>query len=201
MDRKLLWVGLGAFALIGLVALFIILLPGSNQLRGSVIDPPLPAADFHLTEQDGSEFQLSDYRGKVVLLFFGYASCPDVCPATMAILKQARAELKPKDADRVQVVFITVDPNRDTPEVIQEYVSRFDPSFIGLSGTEDELSAVWSAYGVFRELGPLTANGNYEVTHTARVYVVDADGNFSLSFPFGVTVDDVANDLKILLRK
>lgn len=200
MDRRLLWVGVGALFLIGFVTLYLVLFSSFNQLRGSVIEPPVPAAEIALTDQNGRPFRLSDYRGEVVLLFFGYAACPDVCPATLAVLKQARAQLKPEQADRVQVVFITVDPNRDTPALIQEYVSRFDPNFLGLSGTEEELATVWTAYGVFRELGTPNANGFYEVSHTARVYVVDARGNLSLSFPFGATVEDVTHDLKILLK-
>ncbi len=201
MDRRLLWVGVGALFLIGFVTLYLVLFSSFNQLRGSVIEPPVPAAEIALTDQNGRPFRLSDYRGEVVLLFFGYAACPDVCPATLAVLKQARAQLKPEQADRVQVVFITVDPNRDTPALIQEYVSRFDPNFLGLSGTEEELATVWTAYGVFRELGTPNANGFYEVSHTARVYVVDARGNLSLSFPFGATVEDVTHDLKILLTR
>jgi protein SCO1/2 len=200
MDRKLLWVGVGVLLLIAITALVIFIVAQPHQLRGSVIEPALPAAQINLTDQQGQPFHLSDYRGKVVLLFFGYASCPDVCPATMAVLKQARAQLTQSQADRVQVVFITVDPNRDTPQAIQDYVTRFDPTFIGLSGSEADLTPVWQAYGVFRDLGTPNANGFYEVSHTARVYVVDTLGNLSLSFPFGATVDDVTNDLKILLK-
>lgn len=200
MDKKTLWVGLGVLVLVLLATVIVFFTSQNNQLRGSVIDPPLPAAEISLTDQNGQPFRLSDYRGKVVLLFFGYTYCPDVCPATMAELRAARAMLKPEQAERVQVVFITVDPNRDTPDSIQEYVSRFDPTFLGLSGTEDELSAVWQAYGVFRELGTPNAQGNYEVSHTARVYVVDVNGNLSLSFAFGTPPADVANDLLILLK-
>ena len=200
MDRRLLWVGVGVLLLIGFMALFIVLSPGFNQLRGSVIEPPMPAAEIELTDQNGNPFRLTDHRGQVVLLFFGYAACPDVCPATMAVLKQARAQLSASQAERVQVVFITVDPDRDTSDLIQEYVARFDPTFIGLSGSEADLTPVWQAYGVFRELGTPTASGFYEVSHTARVYVVDAQGNLSLSFPFGATIEDVAHDLKILLK-
>ena len=119
MDRRLLWVGVGVLFLIGFAALFIVLSPGFNRLRGSTYYPAFHVAEIELTDQNGAPFHLSDYRGKVVLLFFGYAACPDVCPATMAVLKQARAQLTPSQADRVQVVFITVDPNRDTPELIQ----------------------------------------------------------------------------------
>ena len=200
MDKKILWVGLGALALIVLVALVVVIASQNNHLRGSVIDPPLPASEIVLTDQNGQPFRLSEYRGKVVLLFFGYTYCPDVCPATMAELRAARAMLKPEQAARVQVVFITVDPARDTPEAIQEYVTRFDPTFIGLSGSERELSRVWADYGVFRELGIPNESGNYEVSHTARVYVVDVNGNLSLSFAFGASPEDVANDLRILLK-
>ena len=200
MDRKIFWVGLGALLLITLVALVTFTFAQNNRLRGSVIEPALPAAEISLTDQNGQPFRLADYRGKVVLLFFGYTYCPDVCPATMAELRAARSLLKPEQAARVQVVFITVDPGRDTPESIQEYVARFDPTFLGLSGTEDELSLVWKAYGVFRELGTPNAQGNYEVSHTARVYVVDVNGNLSLSFAFGTPPEDVANDLRILLK-
>lgn len=199
MDKKTLWVGLGALGLVLFATVIVFFTSQNKQLRGSVIDPPLPAAEISLTDQNGNPFRLSDYRGKVVLLFFGYTYCPDVCPATMAELRAARALLKPEQADRVQVVFITVDPGRDTPASIQEYVSRFDPTFLGLSGTEDQLSAVWQAYGVFREIEQTDAGG-YLVAHTSRVYVVDVNGNLSLSFAFGTPPNDVANDLRILLK-
>ncbi|MBV6395806.1 MAG: hypothetical protein HFACDABA_01388 [Anaerolineales bacterium] len=200
MDRKILLVGLGTLALVILATAAAYFTSQNSQLRGSVIAPPLPASEILLTDQNGNPFRLSDYRGRVVLLFFGYTYCPDVCPATMAELRAARAMLKPEQAARVQVVFITVDPARDTPASIQEYVARFDPTFLGLSGTEQELSKVWQAYGVFRELGAPTASGNYEVSHTARVYAVDVNGDLSLSFAFGTPPTDIANDLKILLK-
>lgn len=199
MDKKTLWVGLGVLTIVLLATVIVFFTSQDNQLRGSVIDPPLPAADIPLTDQNGNTFRLADYQGKVVLLFFGYTYCPDVCPATMAELRAARALLKPEQAERVQVVFITVDPDRDTPASIQEYVSRFDPTFLGLSGTEEQLSAVWQAYGVFREI-EVTDAGGYLVAHTSRVYVVDVNGDLSLSFAFGTPPADVANDLRILLK-
>lgn len=201
MDRKAFWVGVGALFVVGLGVLVALVISQNNRLRGSVIEPALPAPEIQLLDQDGEPFRLADYRGKVVLLFFGYASCPDVCPATMAELRSARSMLKPSESERVQVVFITVDPQRDMPQLIQDYVARFDPTFIGLSGTEDELSAVWQAYGVFRELGKPNVNGFYEVSHTARVYAVDALGNLRLSFAFGTSPEDVTKDLRILLKE
>ena len=200
MDKKILWVGLGAMFLVTLATVIVFFTSQNNRLRGSVIDPPMPAAEIALTDQNGQPFRLADYRGKVVLLFFGYTYCPDVCPATMAELRAARAMLKPEDAARVQVVFITVDPARDTAASIQEYVSRFDPAFLGLSGTEAELSAGWQAYGVFREIEQSDSVAGYLVAHTSRVYVVDVNGNLSLSFAFGTPPADVANDLRILLK-
>jgi protein SCO1/2 len=200
MDRKLFWVGVGVLAAIGVTALLVVLFSGTNQLSGSVIDPPSPASEIALNDLDGTPFHLADYRGKVVLLFFGYTYCPDVCPATMAELRAARALLNASQAERVQVVFITVDPARDTPQAIQEYVSRYDPTFIGLSGTPEQLSLVWKAYGVFVDYSTPNALGYYDVSHTARVYVVDMNGNLRMSYPFGTAPEDVANDLRILLK-
>ena len=200
MDKKILWVGLGAMFLVALATVVVFFTSQNNRLRGSVIEPAMPAAEISLTDQNGQPFRLADHRGKVVLLFFGYTYCPDVCPATLAELRAARTLLKPEDAARVQVVFITVDPARDTAASIQEYVSRFDPTFLGLSGTEAELSAVWQAYGVFREIEQSDSVAGYLVAHTSRVYVVDVNGNLSLSFAFGTPPADVANDLRILLK-
>ena len=200
MDKKILWVGLGAMFLVALATVVVFFTSQNNRLRGSVIEPAMPAAEISLTDQNGQPFRLADHRGKVVLLFFGYTYCPDVCPATLAELRAARTLLKPEDAARVQVVFITVDPARDTAASIQEYVARFDATFLGLSGTETELSTVWQAYGVFREIEQTDSVAGYLVAHTSRVYVVDVNGNLSLSFAFGTPPADVANDLRILLK-
>jgi protein SCO1 len=102
-----------------------------------------------LTDADGGIYRLSENRGKITLLFFGYTYCPDICPATLAEMKLAVDQLK-DDAGEVQVVFISVDPGRDTSESMQEYAERFNPAFIGLSGTLEELEPIWSGYGVFR---------------------------------------------------
>lgn len=129
---------------------------------------PAPAADFTLTDQDGRPFRLSDQRGNVVLLFFGYTNCPDVCPTTLAIWKQVQRALSP-DADRVRFVFITVDPERDTAERIKDHLAIFSPDFIGLSGTPDELSAIYQAYGIYHEKGEAQGSAaGYLVTHRPR---------------------------------
>ncbi|MBM3123585.1 MAG: SCO family protein [Chloroflexi bacterium] len=199
MERRAIWVGAAGIIVIGLAALMTVLFTAPKTFRGSIIEPSSPAPEIPLTTHSGEIFRVSDHRGSVLLLFFGYTSCPDICPATMAELKQARALLRTEEAERVQVVFITVDPQRDTPDAIQEYVERFDPTFLGLSGSQAELSRVWQAYGVYREEGEPNMNGWYEVSHTARVYAIDPQGALRLSFAFGTFPEDVANDIRILL--
>lgn len=202
MDRKTLLVGIGSFLLIGIVAAGTVFFAQSAGFRGTYFTEPYPpAAEFSLERSDGTSFQLSQMRGRVVLLFFGYTSCPDICPTTLAELNQAMGKLRESEADRVQVVFVTVDPERDTPERTQEYVNHFNPGFIGLSGTEEQLAKVWSDYGVFREIVEGTSALGYIVNHTARVTLVDGNGNMRISFGFDTPVDDIVHDLKLILRE
>ena len=201
MDRKTLMVGIGSFLLIGIVATWTILFGKPANFRGTTYAEPYPpASDFVLTRADGTSFQLSEMRGKIILLFFGYTSCPDVCPTTLAELNQAMGQLG-DDANKVQVVFITVDPGRDTPERVQEYVNHFNSNFIGLSGTENELTKVWNDYGIYREIVEGTSALGYLVNHTARVTLIDADGNLRVSFSFEMPVDDIVHDLKLILKE
>ena len=201
MDRKTLLVGLLAFLLVGIVAAGAFLFGKPDSFRGTTYAEPYPVApEIQLTRASGAEFRLSEMRGHVVALFFGYTSCPDICPTTMAELKQALAELGP-EADQVQVLFVTVDPERDTPERVQEYVDHFNPDFIGLSGSEPELAKVWSDYGVFREIVDGSSAAGYLVNHTARVTLIDQQGNLRVSLPFDTPVNDVVHDLNLLLRQ
>jgi len=202
MDRKTLLVGIGSFLLIGVVAVGTMLFGKPARFRGTTYAEPYPASsDFTLSRSDGSRFQLSEKSGDIVLLFFGYTSCPDVCPTTLAELNQALGSLKSDDAKRVQVVFVTVDPERDTPERAQEYVNHFNSTFIGLSGSEDELSTVWQSYGVFREIVEGTSAAGYLVNHTARVTLIDGNGNLRVSFGFDMPVEDIVHDLKLILKE
>ena len=201
MDRKTLWVGLIAFLVIGLVAASIVLFSKPDTFRGTTYAEPYPvASEIQLTGAGNTNFELGEARGKIVALFFGYTSCPDVCPTTMAELSQALEELG-EQADQVQVVFVTVDPQRDTPERVQEYVNHFNPDFIGLSGSESELAKVWNSYGVFREVVDGTSAAGYLVNHTARVTLIDQQGNLRVSFPFETPVEDVVHDMKLLLKE
>jgi protein SCO1/2 len=201
MDRKTLLVGLILFLLIGVVAAGVLLFSEPATFRGTAYGEPYPVApEIELTRADGTEFRLSETRGEVVALFFGYTSCPDICPTTMAELNQALGELGNK-SERVRVLFVTVDPERDTPERVQEYVNHFDTDFIGLSGSEPELANVWNDYGVFREIVDGTSAAGYLVNHTARVTLIDQQGNLRVSFGFDTPVKDVVHDLNLLLKE
>lgn len=201
MDRKLIYTGNAILILLVLAGTLAYFLAKPAAFRGTLYAEPLPpAGEIELAKADGQTFRMSEQRGKIVLLFFGYTSCPDVCPTTLAEMKQVMEKLGDKK-DNTRVVFVSVDPGRDTPEKTQEYVSRFSPDFIGLSGSQKDLEPVWQAYGVFREeISGATAAG-YTVNHTARTYLIDADGNLRLSYAYGTPVEDIVHDLKLLLDK
>ena len=202
MDRRTLLVGFVSLLLIGAVAAGVFLFSRPAAFRGTMYGEPYPQApEIELTRDNGARFRLSEMRGNVVLLFFGYTSCPDVCPTTMAELKQALETLDKKDAEQVRVLFVTVDPERDTPERVQEYVDHFNPNFIGLSGMESELVKVWNDYGVFREIVRGNSAAGYLINHTARITVIDRDGNLRLSYAFDTSVDSIVHDLKLLLKE
>ena len=200
MDKKILWVGFSSLAVVALATLLTIMFSKPASFRGTAYGEPYPAApQIELIKSNGETFRLSDQKGKIVLLFFGYTSCPDVCPTTLAELKLVMDDLGDKTKS-VQVVFVSVDPQRDTPEKIQEYVEHFNTGFIGLSGSMDELETIWKDYGVFREEVQSDSAFGYIVNHTARVYLIDADGNLRLSYGFQTPVEDIVHDLELLLK-
>ncbi|MGH8066529.1 MAG: SCO family protein [Candidatus Entotheonellia bacterium] len=174
---------------------------GSAQFAGQALVPPPPPMDFTLTASDGFEFRLSHHRGKVVLLSFGYTFCPDVCPTTLVDLSQVRARLG-EAAKRVQVAFITLDPERDGPERLGIYTKAFDPTFIGLTGSEEHLAQVRRMYGVIaeKEVVPGTS-AEYLIAHSADTYVIDPEGRLRLLFPFGMSVEEMADDILQLMRR
>lgn len=198
MERKFISITIGMLVILAIATA--VFLFQEQEFRGVRYESPATPYNFRLSAPDERTIQLSDFRGQVVLLFFGYTSCPDVCPTTLAELRQVRADLE-EDAQWVQVIFITVDPERDTPDRIQNYVSAFDPTFVGLSGNELELEAVWQAYGVIREINDTTVTGaGYLVTHSARTYLIDPDGNLFLSYSYGTPPDDILHDVRLLLK-
>jgi protein SCO1/2 len=198
--KKSIWIfGFGLIIGFGLIALIVLPRMRPYTFHGTVLQSPQPAPNFELTATHGEKIRLSDFQDKLVLLYFGYTFCPDVCPATLSELRQAINYLD-KQADEVQVIMISIDPERDTPEMLAEYVAHFDPSFIGVTGTPEEIAEVATLYGIFYEAHEGTAATGYLVDHTATVLVVDQNGYLKLVFPFGESAENIAEDLSYLLR-
>lgn len=170
-----------------------------HTFHGTVIQSPETSYDFTLSGANG-EVSLSDYRGKLVLVYFGYTFCPDICPATLANVGQALRSIGAK-ADDVQLIMVSLDPGRDTPEKLAAYVNHFHPSFIGITGTQEQVDTVASLYGIFYEKTEGSAATDYLIDHTATLLVIDREGYLKLVFPFGVTSEEIADDLKYMLRQ
>lgn len=166
--------------------------------KAGVFDPPRAAPDFALQGSDGHELRLSRFRGKVVLLAFGYSSCPEVCPVTLATFAQARRKLGTAAAD-VQVVYVTVDPERDVSKRLEEFLGAFDPTFIGGTGSEAQLAAVRRAYGITAKKIP--SRHGYTYAHSSFTYLLDRTGRIRALMPYGHSSDDFVHDLKILLNE
>jgi len=170
-------------------------------LKSGVFNPPRSAPDFSLRGSDGSEFKLSRYRGKVVALGFGFTSCPDVCPTTLWDLAQARKKLGAAGKE-FQVVYVTVDPERDSAERLRVYLAAFDPTFVGATGTPGQLADVRQAYGIVASKKTFEGTqSGYTVHHSSFVYLIDREGSLRAMMPFGVSVDDIAHDVKALLKR
>nr|WP_297352610.1 SCO family protein [uncultured Caldimonas sp.] len=156
------------------------------------------ARDFKLTDQDGRERTLADFKGKLVAVFFGFTQCPDVCPTALAELAQVKQALGP-DGDKLQGVFITVDPERDTPEVLKAYMGNFDPGFVALRGTPEQTAAVAKEFKVFYAKVPGKTADTYTMDHTAGVYVFDTQGRIRLFTRHGSGAQALIDDMKRLL--
>jgi protein SCO1 len=193
MDKRFFWVVTAILSLVVLAAtMATVLMHLPQTFSGSVINPPSPASEFTLTSQTGETVHLSDYRGKYVLLFFGYSHCTSECPATMAVLTQARSELGAQ-ANNVQVLFVSTDPAHDTPQSMGAFLSRFDPTFIGLTGSLPQLQPIWKDYGV-----TVLDGGD---THSSYTYLIDPNGNLRLTYPYPSTPEEISADLKLLFKK
>ena len=156
------------------------------------------ARTLSLTDQNGQPRTLAEFKGKVTVVFFGFTQCPDVCPTTMAELAQVKASLG-QDGDRVQGVFVTVDPERDTAAVLKTYMGGFDPSFVALRGSLEDIAATAKEFKVFYAKVPGKTEGSYSVDHTAGSYVFDAQGKVRLFVRYGGGAEALAVDLKTLL--
>jgi protein SCO1/2 len=156
------------------------------------------ASHLAMTDQDGQPRSLADFKGKVVVVFFGYTQCPDVCPTTMNDLAQIRKSLG-ADADKLQGLFVTIDPERDTGPVLKAYMSGFDPSFVALRGTTDEVTAAAKEFKVFFAKVPGKTADGYTMDHTAASFVFDPKGNVRLFARYGIGTEALAADVKQLL--
>ncbi len=158
------------------------------------------AADFRLTDHNGKVRTLTEFRGKVVTLFFGYTQCPDVCPTTLSDMGQVMLKLG-KDADRLQVLFITVDPKRDTPDLLAKYVPAFHPSFLGLYGDAEATAKTAKDFKIHYREQPGKTPESYSVDHTAGTLVFDPQGRLRLFYPYDMNPELIAADIKILLQQ
>jgi protein SCO1/2 len=172
--------------------------PARDSLKAGVLTPVMAAPALALQGTDGKPLSLDRFRGKVVLLAFGFSNCGEVCPITLATLAGARKKLG-ADASDVQVVYVTVDPERDTAAQMKKFLSAFDATFVGGVGTRREIDVAQASYGISSTKN-VNADGSYTIGHSSSIYMIDRAGGLRAVMPYGHTVDDFVHDLKILLR-
>jgi protein SCO1 len=189
---------LHALAAAGAASWLVACTDGKPQFKAVDLTGADYAKDFRLTDANGQVRSLQDFRGKAVVVFFGFTQCPDVCPTTLAEIMQAR-QLLGADGSKVQGVFITVDPERDTPEVLRAYMANFDPSFVALRGTPEETAAVAKDFKVYYKKVEGKTPGAYTMDHSAASFVYDPQGRLRLYTRYGTGPQALADDLKLLL--
>lgn len=171
-------------------------------LKSGVFDPPRAAPEIVLPSSKGGDFKLSNYRGKVVVLEFGYTNCLDVCPVSLAALTQARQKIGKAAAADVQVVFITVDPARDTVARLRTYLAPFDPSFVGVTGSQQQINKLLKDYGISATKRMVDGSKtDYTMHHSSYLYFIDRAGMQRALMPFGRPADDMAHDLRLFLQR
>lgn len=169
------------------------------ELRGAVFEPPRPIADFSVMSTTGDTFTLSQHRGEVILLYFGYRSCPDFCPTTFAELRRVYAELG-EPADKLKIVFVTIDPERDTLDYLRLYTKGFHEDFIGLRAEGQALKALEDQFGVVAERQEVGASAlSYLFDHTASVFLIGRNGQLEAQYLYGTDYRDIVHDLRLIL--
>ena len=178
---------------VGGVALFF----GSDGRLGPIATgKALVGGPFELTNQEGKRVRSSDFAGKYMLMVFGYTYCPDICPSELQVVSAALDEMGPA-ADRIQPIFVTVDPTRDTPEIMKDYVANFHPGFVGLTGSEEDIASVAKAYRVYyRKVDQTDPQIPYLMDHTTLVYLMGPDGEYVTHFAYGTNVASLAESLR-----
>jgi protein SCO1 len=188
---------------IGLFGLIFVLLTACAEKKPEFRSIDLTGADyaknFSLPDVNGQTKTLADFKGKVVVLFFGFAQCPDVCPTTMAEIASVKKSLG-KDGERVTAVFITVDPERDTPQVLKAYMESFDPSFTALRGSPEQTAQLAKDFKVYYKKVEGKSPTSYTIDHTAASFVYDPEGKLRLYTRYGMGAQALTDDLKILLK-
>jgi protein SCO1/2 len=170
------------------------------SFRGKVLPEPRPVPSWALTDQHERAFNFAEQRGKVMLVFFGYTRCPDVCPLTLGTFKQVAKQLG-RDASHVRFVFVTVDPEQDTPAFLDRYLRLFNPDFVGLTGTAAQLKPVYEFFGAsFRKVPVQNSAVGYLMAHSVNTAVVDRQGRWRLNFDHEATAGDMEHDIRQLLR-
>lgn len=172
---------------------------GKPQFKGVDITGADYARDFQLTDHNGQPRSMKDFKGKIVVMFFGFTQCPDVCPTSMTELAQVK-QLLGKDGDKLQGLFVTVDPERDTPELLKAYMANFDPSFLALRGTPEQLAAMAKDYKVFYKKVEGKTPTSYTMDHSAASYVYDTQGRLRLYTRYGTGAAALASDIALLLK-
>ena len=191
--KKILWV---------VLALCLCACGADNKPKATLVGTDITGADFgkdfNLLDHHGEKRQLKDYLGKTVVLFFGYTHCPDVCPTTMADMANAM-KLLGEEANKVQVIFITLDPERDTQEVLAKYVPSFDKRFVGLYGNAAQIAETAKTYKVFSEKQVEAGKSGYTIDHSAGSFVYDKEGKIRIYFKYGQKPNEIASDLKQIM--
>ena len=185
--------------LLASVALLSACSPDKPQFRAIDITGAEYARDFNLTDHNGQPRSIKDFAGKVVVVFFGFTQCPDVCPTALAELAEVKRMLG-KDGDKLQGIFVTVDPERDTPEVLKGYMANFDPSFLALRGTAEQLAAMAKDYKVYYKKVDGKTPTSYTMDHSAGSFVYDTQGRIRLYTRYGSGAQALADDIRLLLK-
>jgi len=180
-----------------------VITPGEGGYSGLVLEHPVPLVDFTLTDQHGRPYRFADRarEASLTLLAFGYTHCPDICPGTMAQLAIALRELPPEVASKVEVVFVTVDPERDTPEALRDWIAHFDERFSALSGPDRKIVRLQRSLGIRPATREDLGGGQYAMNHWAAVLAFTPDGLAHVTFPFGMTVEQLGHDIVELVRR
>ena len=200
MDKRAFLRGLSAFTLSSVgVAVLGACTEKKPEFKSVDITGADYAKDFRLTDHDGRERSLADFRGKVVVMFFGFTQCPDVCPTTMAELAQVKKSLG-ADGDKVQGVFVSVDPERDTPEILKAYMGAFDPSFVALRPTPEQLPVLAKDYKIYYKKVEGKTPTSYTMDHTAASYLYDPQGRLRLYARYGAGSEALTADIRELLK-